>query len=229
VRGSSAYTGGMGRTRTLGAGVGLFLLLAAPARAERTQVYSIQGADCATCAEDIKKELKKVKGVGKVEFDKHKVEISARLEDGVTDDVVLAAVERAGHGLKAVVGPGQGSYLAFADYPAGADVQTLTRDGAAVGPLDKLRVPDKYTVFDVFAEWCGPCRVVDERLRKVTAERRDVAVRRLDVVDFDSPLARELGSSFETLPYVVVYTPRGKKVAISGTDFDKLDKALRTP
>ena len=56
-----------------------------------------------------------------------------------------------------------------------------------------------------------------------------MAVRRLDVVDFDSPLARELGSSFETLPYVVVYTPKGKKVAIVGTDFDKLDKALRTP
>ena len=76
VRGSAAYTGGMVRTRTLGAGVGLVLLLAAPARADRTQVYSIQGADCATCAEDIKKELKKVKGVGKVEFDKQKVEIT---------------------------------------------------------------------------------------------------------------------------------------------------------
>jgi copper chaperone CopZ len=229
VSGAGAYTGSMVRPRTLGAGVGLVLLLATASWAERTQVYSIQGADCATCAEDVKKELKKVKGVGKVEFDKQKVEITVRLDDGVTDEAVLAAVERAGHGLKAVVGPGQGAYLAFASYPPGADVQTLTEDGAAVGPLDKLRVPDKYTVFDVYAEWCGPCRIVDERLRKVTAERTDVAVRRLDVVDFDSPLARELGSSFETLPYLIVYTPRGKKVSIVGTDFEKLDKALRTP
>jgi copper chaperone CopZ len=207
----------------------LLVLTAVPAWADRTQVYSIQGADCADCAENVKKELKKVQGVEKVEFDKRTVEITVRMKDGVADEAVLAAVARAEEGLKAVVGAGQGAWLAFASYPEGADVLTLTDNGAAQGPLDKLRVPGKYTVFDVYAEWCGPCRVVDEKLRQVVAGRPDVAVRRLDVVDFDSPLARELGPSFETLPHVIVYTPKGKKVQITGTDFDKLDKALRTP
>jgi copper chaperone CopZ len=215
--------------RPLALGVGLVLLLAGTVRADRTQVYSIQGADCASCAEEVKRELKKVKGVGKVEFDRQKVEITVRLDDAVADEAVLSAVERVGHGVKAVVGPGQGSYLAFQPYPTGADVRTLTEDGAAQGPLEKLRVPEKYTVFDVYADWCGPCRVVDDRLRQLVASRPDLAVRRLNVVDFDSPLAREMGPQFETLPYVVVFTPRGKKVEILGADFDKLDKALRTP
>ena len=206
----------------------LFLLVAAaPAFAERVQVFSIQGADCATCAEKIKDELKKTKGIGKVEFDKQKVELTVKLDDGVGDDVVTSAVERAG--FKALPGPGQGAYLPHPEFPAGADVAWLSRDGSAVGPLPKLRVAGKYTVFDVYADWCGPCREVDERLRAIVAARSDVAVRKLNVVEFGSPLGKELGSRLEALPYVIVFTPSGKRVDIAGVDMAKLDKALAAP
>ena len=207
------------------------LLLAAPplARADRTQVYSLQGADCASCADAVKAQLKKVKGVKKVEFDKHKVELTVRMADGVSDQAVLDAIARSEEGITGLVGAGQGAYLPIPEFPPGTDVQTLTRDGSAVGPLPNLAVPGKYTVFDVFAEWCGPCREVDERLKQVVAQRADVAIRKLNVRDFDTPLALELGPSFETLPYVVVLTPRGKRIEIAGTDFEALDKALLTP
>jgi thiol-disulfide isomerase/thioredoxin len=202
----------------------LLLLPAAPALAARVQVFSVQDADGADCGERIKDQLKKVKGVGKVEFDKKKVELTVRLDDGVSDDVVVQAAERAG--LKAVVGPGQGSYLPHADYPAGADVAVLSRDGAAVGPLDKLRAAGKYTVFDVYADWCGPCRTVDDHLRQVVSARRDVAVRKLNLVDFDSPLGRELGDRLQALPYVVVFTPTGRRIDVEGAEMEKIDKAL---
>jgi len=42
----------------------LLVLAAAPSFAERVQVFSVQGADCAECADKIKGELKKTKGVG---------------------------------------------------------------------------------------------------------------------------------------------------------------------
>jgi len=202
------------------------ILTVAPsaARAEATRVYSLQGADCESCADKVRGELKKVKGVRKVDFDKQKVEITVRLDETVADADVLAAVERAG--LKAVVGAGHGAYLPAEKYPAGADMQVLSRDGSAVGRLDKLRVPDKYTVFDVYAEWCGPCRFVDARLRELIAGRKDLAVRKLNVVDFDSPLAKELGPRIEALPYVIVFDPAGKRTDIVGADFGKLDKAL---
>jgi len=202
------------------------ILTVAPsaARAEATRVYSLQGADCESCADKVRGELKKVKGVKKVDFDKQKVEITVRLDETVADADVLAAVERAG--LKAVVGAGHGAYLPAEKYPAGADMQVLSRDGSAVGRLDRLRVPDKYTVFDVYAEWCGPCRFVDARLRELIAGRKDLAVRKLNVVDFDSPLAKELGPRIEALPYVIVFDPAGKRTDIVGADFGKLDKAL---
>ena len=204
----------------------VLLVLPAAAHADATRVYSLQGADCESCADKVRDELKKVKGVKKVDFDKQKVEITVRLAENVADADVVAAVERAG--LKAVVGAGHGAYLPAEKYPEGADMKVLSPDGSAVGKLDQLRVPDKYTVFDVYAEWCGPCRFVDARLREIVSARRDVAVRKLNVVDFDTPLAKELGSRLDALPYVIVFDPAGKRTDIVGADFGKLDKALGT-
>jgi thiol-disulfide isomerase/thioredoxin len=200
------------------------VVAAASALAERTEVYSIRGADCASCAERLESELRKLPGIRKVRFDKHKVELSVRMEDGIQDAVVLAAAERAG--VVALAGAGRGSYLPHPDYPAGADVVTLTKDGSKVGPLEKLRAPGKYTVFDVYADWCGPCRDVERRLFEIVAVRRDVAVRRLNVVDFDSPLAKEIGAKLDTLPYVVVFTPTGKRSELAGASLKKLEAAL---
>lgn len=206
------------------AAVTLLAVAAGPAWAERTQVYSIQGVDCGDCGDQIKSQLKQVKGARKAAFDIHKVELTVRLDDGLADAAILAAVERAG--FKAVVGPGQGAYLPTPTYPDGADVVKLTDDGSAVGALEKLRAPAKYTVFDIYAEWCGPCRVVDARLREIVAVRKDVAVRKLNVVDFDRPLARELGPGLRMLPYLVVFSPEGKRTDIAGLGLQKLESAL---
>src|SRR5882672_9087451 len=145
----------------------------APARADRTQVYSLRGADCGDCGREAIAALKKLKGVKRAAWDMNKVEITVTLADGVTDDQVRAAIESASKAFHALTGPGQGAYLPQEKYPAGADVVVLTEDGSAVGPLDKLRVPGKYTVFDVYADWCGPCRVVDTKLRETVAARPD--------------------------------------------------------
>lgn len=198
-----------------------------PALAERTQVFSLQGASSADGTDKIKAELAKVRGFKKAEIDKVKAELTVRLADGVGDAEVIAAAERAG--LTAVVGAGHGEYVRPPDYPAGSDVAHLTNDGQKVGPLKKLRVPGKHTVFDVYADWCGPCHEIDERLRSIVAARTDVAVRKLNVVDFDSPLARELGSDFEGLPYLVVFSPQGTRTAIRGANVKKLEEALRRP
>jgi len=111
-------------------------------------------------------------------------------------------------------------------WPEGTDVKVLSKDGSAVGPLDKLRVPGKYTVFDVYADWCGPCQLVDQHLHSLAAARKDLAIRKLNVVEFESPLGRELGARFDALPYVVIFTPDGRRKTIKGADLDKLDDVL---
>lgn len=196
----------------------LALLAASAAYADRTQIYSITGVDCVECATPIKARLKKLRGVKRVEFDKNKVELSVAMDDRVSDATVLAAVAAAGPGFRGTVGAGAGAYIPFGSYPKGADVVVLTDRGAAVGPLEKLRVPGKYTVFDFYADWCGPCRAADAELRRIVQDRKDVAVRKLNVVAFDSPLARSQGAKLQALPYLVVFSPKGKRTDLIGAD-----------
>jgi len=199
-------------------------LLATPARANRVQTFSMQGADCADSALKVVDALKKVKGVKKSTFDRRTAELRVTLADGTPNDVVLKTI--AASGYQGFVGPGLGAYLPHPAYPPGADVQLVTNDGSAVGPLDHLEAPGKYTVLDVYADWCGPCRVVDARLRELIVQRTDLAVRRLNVVDFDTALAKQLGSRLTALPHLIVFTPSGRRIEFEGVDPAKLDAAL---
>jgi len=206
----------------------LSLALASPARADRVQVFSVQGSECGNCEDEIAPYLKKLKGVKRWSFDAEKFEFTMTLADNVKDEAIVAVFERQGC-YRAVPGAGHGAKPASYTpdpYPEGADFTVVTGNGEAVGPLERLRVPGKYTVLDFYADWCGPCRVVDEQLREIVSARKDVAVRKLNVVDFESPLARQLGRRLRALPYVVIFDPQGKRVEITGNDPKKLAAAL---
>ena len=206
----------------------LAVAVASPARADRVQVFSVQGSNCGNCEEEIRPYLKKLKGVKSWSFNEAKSEFTMTLADNVPNEVVAAAFERQGC-YRAVPGAGRGAKAGAyksEPYPEGADMVVVTHTGEAVGPLEKLRVPGKYTVLDFYADWCGPCRVVDKQLREVVGSRKDVAVRKLNVVDFETPLARQLGRKLKALPYVVVFDPNGKRTEISGNNPKQLAAAL---
>jgi thiol-disulfide isomerase/thioredoxin len=113
--------------------------------------------------------------------------------------------------------------------PAGADVQKLADGGRDVAALEPLAVPGKVTIFDFYADWCGPCREVDAHVFQLMSARGDVAYRKLDIVSWESPLARRhlVAARVPNLPYVVVYAKDGHRVrAISGLDLPALDRAV---
>ena len=103
----------------------------------------------------------------------------------------------------------------------------LTANGTAVGPLDRLRVPGKFTIFTFYTNSCTRCRQVEVVLREIMERRRDIAVRRLNVVDLKSPIAREQGLKSKPLPYVVVIAPDGKRTDFVNAGPWKVAAALR--
>jgi len=205
------------------------LFVARPAAADRVQVFSVQGIDCAQCEAEIRPYLKKVKGVKKWTFDLTKSEFTITLADNTPDSTVVAAIQRAGSKFRALPGGGYGTKLGASQhepYPEGTDFAVVTDNGEAVRPLEELRVPGKYTVFDYFADWCGPCAKIDKQLRGIVATRKDVAIRKLNVVSFNSALAKQLGRKLRGLPYVVVFSPDGKRTEIIGENYKQLNAVL---
>ena len=111
--------------------------------------------------------------------------------------------------------------------PRGADFARLSDGGRDLPSLASHVVAGKVTLFDFYADWCGPCRKVDEHVFALQAERRDVAYRKLDIGSWDTPLARHYLAGVASLPYVVVYGKDGKPAgAMSGLALDALDRAI---
>jgi thiol-disulfide isomerase/thioredoxin len=93
----------------------------------------------------------------------------------------------------------------------GLDHETIAPAGTAP---DLRPVPGRITVFDLWADWCAPCRELDTRLEALARANPDrLAIRKLDVVDSDSAAwQRHLAPGSFDLPHVKVFGPDGKLV-----------------
>jgi thiol-disulfide isomerase/thioredoxin len=134
----------------------------------------------------------------------------------------------ANEGFEAMLGAGKGAYLPPATFPAGTDVVLVNKGGADLPELTPLLAQGKVTVVDFSAGWCEPCRKVDEHMVKVLETRKDVAYRKLEIGDWDTPLAQRYLKGASALPYVIVYGASGAKVReIAGLDLAALDAAIQ--
>ena len=91
-----------------------------------------------------------------------------------------------------------------------ADIADVVTAGEAK-PL--VPVPGKYTVFDFHAAWCEACKSLDKALRnRASAWEKELAIRRVDIVDFDSPISKQELKGVDTLPRIRIVSPDGKVV-----------------
>ena len=103
-----------------------------------------------------------------------------------------------------------GLALAAAEMVHASDVQTITH-GREVS-LENHLVSGKYVLFDFYADWCGPCRALEPRILDLAGRHSDqLAVRKIDIINWDSPVAKQYGMS--SIPHLVLYGPDGSRLA----------------
>ncbi|CAN5723252.1 hypothetical protein BH11MYX2_BH11MYX2_38860 [soil metagenome] len=90
----------------------------------------------------------------------------------------------------------------------GLDEASATDDGSAV---ELVPVPGRVTVFDFWAPWCKPCADLDRELAAVARRHpADIAVRKVNIVDTDSPAATKYLAA-STTPHVIVFGRDGTR------------------
>jgi thioredoxin 1 len=84
----------------------------------------------------------------------------------------------------------------------------IRRNGATI-TAQELIVPGMFTIVDFFADWCGPCRAIDPYLQDIAKNPR-VVVRKVDIVNWGSPVARQW--ELKSIPNMRVYGPDGRQL-----------------
>lgn len=190
-----------------------------------TAVISMQGIDCESCGARAITAVTKRPGVYAASFDKVLAELTVQYDATQAAPADFVAVVE-GLGYQGFEGAGKGAYIPEVELPAEADVVRISTAGEAV-ELRAHLAAGKVTVVDFYAQWCQPCRKVDEHMKQVLTAQADVALRKVDVVDWDSAVAKQHLQGVPNLPYVVVFGRSGKQVAaISGLDLEALDAAI---
>lgn len=190
-------------------------------------VVSIQGLDCSSCGEEIAELLVEEEAIGSAIFDRKQAQVEIAYDPAqISPDAILAKVEAHEEGHAAVLGAGQGSYVAAVEFAAELNAATISKNGESVRLRDHIE-EGQVTVVDFYAPWCKPCREIDHHMKSVLREHDDVALRKVNIVDWDSAAAQQHLVGVPELPYLIVYGTNGRKVAkIHGLDLAALDAAI---
>jgi copper chaperone CopZ len=208
------------------------LLLALPALADERLTFTVVGIDCAGCAGPITKQLKAVDGVKSASVDWKAGTATVELADGVDKQKLRTAITDLG--FEAIF-PGEARRdleALPADVIKTLDIAELP--GTKKVDVKALPVKGKITILDVYADWCGPCKVLETRLQRYMQANSGIALRRVNIGKWDNEAAKQATREFraEGLPYIRVYDRNGKFVAdVTGGMWDEVlaavDKAGR--
>lgn len=205
----------------------LLLVIAAGAEAQQTFVseFEVAGLACEGCAGTATGALRKMPGVTKAEVTfatrRARVESSRRIEEAEFRAALAKFGFVASFPNDAVVKP------LTSEERTRADIKVASRGEAF--DVRKHLARGKFTVFDFWAEWCGPCHVLTPKIERLAAERLNVALRTIDLKQWDSPAGKQATKEFKVpgLPYVRVYGPDGKFVGeVVGNDIEKIRKLV---
>ena len=187
-----------------------------------TLEFSVAGMSCAGCAQNATKALKKIGGVRKVTIDfasQHAVlEVTREITREQIDEALGALGFEARYPGDTILQP------LSEEEKAGLDIATASH-GEAFELADHLAA-GKITIFDYYADWCGPCHLLTPKLERLLLKYDNLALRTVDISNWESEAAQQ--ADIPGLPYVRIYGPQGKLLgSVEGNQVEKVEEVIQ--
>ena len=156
---------------------------------QKTFEFTIEGMTCQGCVDMVTKTLENVDGVVSVLIDLDSKHAMVVAESNVAEADLREAIH-ANTNFEALFEGEKLPQPLTEKEEKGLDIKVIT-GGAKIKLKDHL-ARGKLTIFDFYAEWCGPCKVFSPKLERLLLEQPNLALRKVDVVDWKSALCQSV-------------------------------------
>jgi len=193
----------------------------------QTFTFTVEGMTCDNCAQSLTKTLQKLEGVktASVIFDTKTATVTASSE--ITVEKIKAAVK--GSNFEALFEGESLSKPLTEEEKKGLDIEVI-KGGNKIKIKEHL-TEDKITIFDFYADWCGPCRVFSPKVERFIKNNPDVALRKVDIVAWKSELSKQLTKNYKmpSLPFVLIFDDDGKLLGkVEGNYIEQVEAIVKS-
>jgi len=204
----------------------LLIWAQADAQDSKQMTFKVEGWSCQGCANSTATALQKIKGVNGVKavFDKSS---ATMVTDGTVSEEKIKAI-LAGLNFQAFFEGDEKIAPLTKEETSGLDIRVV-KGG------DKIKFEDylatgKLTIFDFYADWCGPCKLFTPKLERLIFEHPDLlSLVQVDVVDWKSQMAKHLTNKYQlpALPFALIFDDQGKLISrIEGNNIEAVKSAI---
>lgn len=187
--------------------------------------FSVAGMVCEDCAKSAQQLLAQIPDVTKATVDLESETAVLRSTRDLTRPEIKEALGTMGFEARF---PGDVILEALSEEEkANLDIEIVSR-GEDIQLTEHL-APGKITIFDYYADWCGPCHLLSPKLERLLLKYPDLALRKVDIVGWDSEAAKQAISEFDLpgLPYVTLYDRDGSLLGqVQGNRIEKVEEVI---
>ena len=107
------------------------------------------------------------------------------------------------------------------DSSQGANILVISSDGEECELASHI-VEGKYTIIEFSADWCIPCKELEQKLVTYMKSREHIALRKINIVNWESPVTKQHLANEKSIPFVIVFSPTGEEIFRGSGDFEKI-------
>lgn len=108
--------------------------------------------------------------------------------------------------------------------PGGTEKIKLISNGEKID-LQKYLVKGHIMIFDFYADWCGPCKILAPKIEELVNKDEAILLRQVNIVDWNSEVAKQYEIQF--VPNVRVYDTQGQMVGEPTPDYNAIVKYVK--
>lgn len=192
----------------------------------KTFEFTIEGMTCGNCAQTATNVLKNVKGVKEANVDFESKKAKAVASNKLTEQQIKEAIKSKTN-FEALFS-GEELVKPLTDEEKKKVDMKVIKGGNKIKFNDNLD-SGKITVFDFYADWCGPCRVFSPKVERLLLKYPNVSLIKVDIVDWKSEVSKQLTKEYQmpALPFTLIFDDKGKLLGkVEGNKIEEVEKII---